>query len=76
MILKLNKHFNGFFDKISRAFIECDQEIKLIKNLGPIRGWFYSHYESDYPLINDDDNPDSGSGYLTIDFVLVESTSF
>ena len=57
MILKLSKHFNGFFDKISSdqgLFQVCSRDqgkISLIKNLDPSRGWFYSPYESDYPLI-------------------------
>ena len=46
--LKL-KHFNGFFDKIS-SFL-WDQEIKV--NLDSDRVWFYSPYNSDYPLIGD-----------------------
>ena len=59
MILKLNKHFNGFFDKISsdqelfRVRSRDQGKISSIKNLDPGRGWFYSPYESDYPLISE-----------------------
>ena len=51
--LKLNKHFNGFFDKISsdqglfRVRSRDQGKISSIKNLDPGRGWFYSPYESD-----------------------------
>ena len=59
MILKLNKHFNGFFDKISsdqglfRVRSRDQGKISSIKNLDPGRGWFYSPYDSDYPLYSD-----------------------
>ena len=36
-----------------RAFLSAIKRSRWIKNLDPSRGWFYSPYKSDYPLIMD-----------------------